>query len=118
MDDDEENEEQKEYGIKKFNRYKNKKEKNNNMNNINKNEGENKNECCIPFISKMEIDLSIKNQFLFLGSGGVWDKVDENEMQQIIMNNKNTEQLCSIIIKNALYRDSKKNISIFAIKLT
>lgn len=88
------------------------------MNKI-KNEGtEEDNLCCIPFISKMEIDLSIKNQFLFLASDGIWDKVDEIEMQQIIINNRDTEQLCSMLIKNALHRDTKDNMSIFSIKLT
>ncbi len=66
----------------------------------------------------MEIDLSIKNQFLFLASDGIWDKIDEIEMQQIIENTKDTEQLCSIIIKNVLQRDTKDNISIFSIKIT
>ena len=101
----------------KYNRFKYRKEKNE-MNKI-KNEGtEEDNLCCIPFISKMEIDLSIKNQFLFLASDGIWDKVDEIEMQQIIINNRDTEQLCSMLIKNALHRDTKDNMSIFSIKLT
>ena len=110
-------EKENEYVYKKYNRFKYRKEKNE-MNKI-KNEGiEKENLCCIPFISKMEIDLSIKNQFLFLASDGIWDKVDEIEMQQIIINNRDTEQLCSMLIKNALYRDTKDNISIFSIKLT
>jgi len=73
---------------------------------------------CVPYIAKMEIDLSIKNQFLFLASDGIWDKVDENEIQELILNMSDTEQLCGTIIKNAIYRDTKDNISIFAIKLT
>ena len=114
MDEDEEIEKDKKYGYKRFNRLKYKKEKI-----INKNEGsEDKLIECIPYIAKMEIDLSIKNQYLFLASDGIWDKVDEEEIQQIIKNIKDTEQLCSIIVKNSLRRDTKDNISVFSIKLT
>ena len=113
FDDDREKENEEKYGYKKY-RLKYKKE-----NNINKNEeSEDKLVDCVPYIAKMEIDLSIKNQFLFLASDGIWDKIDEIEMQQIIENTKDTEQLCSIIIKNVLQRDTKDNISIFSIKIT
>ena len=113
MDEDEEIEKDKKYGFKRFNRLKYKKEKN-----INKNEeSENKLEC-VPYIAKMEIDLNIKNQYLFLASDGIWDKIDEEEIQQIINNINDTEQLCSNIVKNVLHRDTKDNISIFSIKLT
>ena len=104
-------------GRKKY--YKNRNKKYNNSNNNNKNEeSEKKNRHCVPYIAKMEIDLSIKNQFLFLGSDGIWDRVDEDELQYLIESNQDTEQLCSIIVKNVLRRDTTKNISIFAIKLT
>jgi serine/threonine protein phosphatase PrpC len=76
------------------------------------------NNYCVPYIAKMEIDLSVENQFLFMASDGIWDKIDENEIQELIFNNNGTEQLCSTIIKNALYKDTKDNMSIFAIKLT
>jgi hypothetical protein len=39
-------------------------------------------------------------------------------MKELTDNTKDTEQLCSNIVKNALYRDTKDNISIFSIKLT
>ena len=113
LDDDIEKEIEEKYGHKKY-RLKYKKE-----NIINKNEkSEEKLVDCVPYIAKMEIDLSIKNQFLFLASDGIWDKIDEIEMQQIIENTQDTEQLCSIFIKNSLQRDTKDNISIFSIKLT
>ena len=101
------------YGHKKY--YRN---KNIILNNIKNEDSEKKKIYCVPYIAKMEIDLSLKNQFLFLCSDGIWDKFDENEMKQLINNNKDTEQLCSIIVKNVLRRDSKHNISIFSIKLT
>ena len=74
--------------------------------------------CCIPFISKIQIDLKIKNQFLFLASNGVWDKINEKDIQRLIKSNNNSEQLCSIITKKVLYKDSNDNISIFSIRLT
>ena len=74
--------------------------------------------CCIPFISKIQIDLKIKNQFIFLGSNGVWDKINEKDIQQLVKNNNNSEQLCAIITKNVLYKDSPDNISVFSIRLT
>ena len=108
--------EEKEIGFNKFYRNKFKKEYNTNI--YKNDETEEKKICCVPYIAKMEIDLSIKNQFLFLASDGIWDKVDENEIQEMILNISDTEQLCGTIIKNAIYRDTKDNISIFAIKLT
>ena len=113
----EEDEKEMDKGHKKY--FKNKKYNNNINNNNNKNEeSENNNKHCVPYIAKMEIDLSIKNQFLFLGSDGIWDRVDEDELQYLIENNQDTEQLCSIIVKNVLRRDTTKNISIFVIRLT
>ena len=114
LNDDEEREIK--YSYKKYGRFKYKKE----LNSINNKVEESQNKLieCIPYIAKMEIDLNIKNQFLFLASDGIWDKIDESEIQQIIKNNKDTEQLCSIIVKNALLRDTKDNVSIFVIKLT
>ena len=114
LNDDEEREIK--YSYKKYGRFKYKKELNSNNNKVE--ESQNRLIECIPYIAKMEIDLNIKNQFLFLASDGIWDKIDENEIQQIIKNNKDTEQLCSIIVKNVLLRDTKDNVSLFVIKLT
>ena len=116
LNDDEEKEKEIKFSYKKYSRAKYKKD----SNSFNKKFDENENKLieCIPYIAKMEIDLNIKNQFLILASNGIWDKINENEIQQITKNNKDTEQLCSIIVKNVLHRDSKDNISIFVIKLT
>lgn len=78
----------------------------------------NNNFLCIPFISQFEVDLKIKNQFLILASDGIWDFVSEQEIQKMICTNKDSEQLCSIIIKQALFKESSDNISIFVVKLT
>ena len=92
--------------------------KNNNENEEEENENENKGLICEPFISKINIDLNIENQFLILASDGIWDTITEEEIQHIIQNNYDTSKICSITIKNCLRNESWDNMSIFAIKLT
>ena len=69
-------------------------------------------------MTQIEIDQSIKNQFLFLASDGVWDVVSEEEMQQLIKVNNDTKYLSSIIIEKALFKQAWDNLSIFVVKLT
>jgi len=73
---------------------------------------------CEPFLSKIKIDLNIKDQFLILASDGIWDLVTEKEIQQMIEMTTNSEKLCAMIIKKALDKDSWDNMSVFVIKLT
>ena len=92
--------------------------------NINENEEDendienNKGLICEPFISKINIDLNIENQFLILASDGIWDIITEEEIQQIIQKYQDTQQICSIAIKKCLRNEAWDNMSIFAIKLT
>ena len=75
---------------------------------------------CEPFLSKIKIDLNIKNQYIILASDGIWDLISEKEIQLMIKGNNiiNTEKLCALIIKKALDKDSWDNMSVFAIKIT
>ena len=73
---------------------------------------------CEPFVTQIEIDQNINNQFLFLASDGIWDVVSEEEMQQLIKVNNDTEYLSSIIIEKALVKKAWDNLSIFVVKLT
>ena len=73
---------------------------------------------CVPSISKIEVDLNIGNQYLFLASDGIWDVISEKELQQLIKVNNETEHLPAIIIENANIKKAWDNMSIFAIKLT
>ena len=73
---------------------------------------------CEPFLSKIKIDLNIRDQFLILASDGIWDLISEKEIQQMIGITNNSEKLCAMIIKKALDKDSWDNMSVFAIKLT
>ncbi len=93
-----------------------------NKNNINKNKDElsrfRKGVICEPFVSQIEIDQNISNQFLFLASDGIWDVISEEDLQQLIRVNNDTEYLSSIIIEKALFKKAWDNLSIFVIKIT
>jgi serine/threonine protein phosphatase PrpC len=80
--------------------------------------GNNKGLICEPFISKIEIDLSIENQFLILASDGIWDILTEEEVQNIVKKYQDTQKICSIIIKKCLENEAWDNMSVFAVKLT
>ena len=73
---------------------------------------------CDPFITQIEIDQNVDNQFLFLASDGIWDVISEEEMQQLIKVNTDTQYLSSIIIEKALIKQAWDNLSIFVVKLT
>ena len=91
-------------------------------NDIKKNSGElnkfRKGVICEPFITQIEIDQNINNQFLFLASDGVWDVMSEEDIQQLIKINNDTNYLSSIIIEKALFKKAWDNLSIFVVKLT
>ena len=99
--------------------YKNNIENENDENEENEeNNNFNKGLICEPFISKINIDLSIENQYLILASDGIWDTITEEEIQHIIQHHTDTQQIGSIAIKNCLRNEAWDNVSIFAIKLT
>ena len=71
-----------------------------------------------PFLSKIKVDLKIKNQFLIIGSKAIWEFIKEDDMQKMILVNRDTEKLCSLIIKKSLDLGAEDNLSVFVIKLT
>ena len=73
---------------------------------------------CEPFISKINIDLNIENQYLILASDGIWDILSEEEIQNIIKKYQDTQKICSVIIKKCLENEAWDNMSVFAVKLT
>ena len=79
------------------NNIENEEDDNSNSNNYSNNKGL----ICEPFISKINIDLNIENQFLILASDGIWDTITEEEIQNIIQYHNDTQQICSIAIKNS-----------------
>ena len=86
--------------------------------NENEEKNGNKGLICEPFISKMEIDLNIENQFLIIASDGIWDIISEEDIQNIIQKYQDTQKICSIIIKKCLENEAWDNMSVFAVKLT
>ena len=83
-----------------------------------KNNDNNKGLICEPFISKINIDSNIENQFLIIASDGIWDILTEEDMQKIIQKYQDTQKICSIIIKKCLENEAWDNMSVFAVKLT
>jgi len=81
-------------------------------------ENENKGLICEPFISKINIDPNIENQFLIIASDGVWDILTEEDIQKIIQKYQDTQKICSIIIKKCLENEAWDNMSVFSVKLT
>ena len=72
-----------------------------------------------PHVVSKEIDVNVKNQFLILACDGIWDVLSEDDIMQIIMfNNKESGELAKNIMKSALSREAWDNLSIFVIKLT
>ena len=72
-----------------------------------------------PHVISKEIDLNVKNQFLILACDGIWDVLSEDDIMQIIMfNNKESEDLARNIMKSAISKEAWDNLSIFVIKLT
>ena len=90
--------------------YKEENDENNNDNN--------KGLICEPFISKINIDSNIENQFLIIASDGIWDILTEENIQKIIQKYQDTQKICSIIIKKCLENEAWDNMSVFAVKLT
>ena len=71
-----------------------------------------------PYVSKTEVDLNVKNQFLIIACDGIWDLNSENEFQEMIIFDNDTQSLCQKIIKGTLRKDAWDNLSVFCVKLT
>ena len=64
-----------------------------------------------PYISINDIGYDVKN--IVIASDGVWDVVDENCLMSLCRNNrnKNAEDLCKNIVKEAIDKGTKDNVS-------
>ena len=60
--------------------------------------------------------LNHHNKFCVIASDGVWDVIDENLVYQFSQNIKNSDELCNIIISEAINRGSQDNISCIVIE--
>ena len=71
---------------------------------------------CIPDISK-EILSENNSKYIILGSDGVWDVIDENDIINIEKKyGNNCKDFCKKIIKTAIEKKSQDNISCIVIK--
>ena len=82
---------------------------------------------CEPYFFKKEIVTDIKNQFLILASDGIWDIIDEWEINHYIFDICNqiegsgqsiTKKICEKLVNESMHSGGWDNISIFTIKLT
>lgn len=83
---------------------------------------------CEPYIIRKEINMNEKNQFLIIASDGIWDVLNEKDIQEYInLISANyasyedkivTLDICQKLIQVALSRGSWDNLSIFSVKLS
>lgn len=67
----------------------------------------------IPDISVNKLEGNVK--YVVVASDGVWDVVKENELLQLSKNRKNAEGFCKDLVKLAIDKDTKDNVSCIVI---
>lgn len=67
----------------------------------------------IPDISVNKLEGNVK--YVVVASDGVWDVVKENELLQLSKNKKNAEGFCKDLVKLAIDKDTKDNVSCIVI---
>jgi protein phosphatase 1L len=67
----------------------------------------------IPDISVNKLEENVK--YVVVASDGVWDVVKENELLQLSKNRKNAEGFCKDLVKLAIDKDTKDNVSCIVI---
>lgn len=71
--------------------------------------------CPLPFVSKNIIQE--EDKYLVIASDGVWDVVDLELAHQLSTESSNADELCKILVKNAMSLGSIDNISCITIRL-
>lgn len=69
----------------------------------------------IPHITRTE--LTPNDKYLIIATDGIWDVFEDDDVYQLSLNAKNSDDLCKTIIRNALAKGSMDNLSCFVIKL-
>ena len=69
----------------------------------------------LPDISVNKLEGNEK--YIVVASDGVWDVVDENEIMKLCKNKKNAEGLCKDLVKLAIDKNTKDNVSCIVISL-
>lgn len=70
---------------------------------------------CEPHVNKIEINKGCK--YVIIASDGVWDVVEDIEAYTLSLSANNSLDLCRTIVKRAIEKGSKDNISCFVIKM-
>jgi serine/threonine protein phosphatase PrpC len=61
--------------------------------------------------------ISDKDRYIVMGSDGVWDALDDDEVFRLSLTCNNADDFCNIIVKTALEKGSRDNISAITIKI-
>jgi serine/threonine protein phosphatase PrpC len=69
----------------------------------------------VPHVYKMEITNDCKN--LIIASDGIWDVINESELNDLMLESINSKDLCDKIMNLTVERGSMDNLSCFVIKL-
>ena len=67
----------------------------------------------VPYISVNKIEYNVK--YVVIASDGVWDVVDENSVLNMSKMNKNAEKFCKDLVKLAIEKETKDNVSCIVI---
>ena len=67
----------------------------------------------IPDISENKLERNIK--YIVIASDGVWDVVGENDLMNLSKNRKNADGFCKDLVKLAIDKDTKDNVSCIVI---
>jgi protein phosphatase 1L len=68
-----------------------------------------------PNIFQKELDK--EDKFVLMASDGVWDVISDTEVLELYSKNQNSEEYAENIVKIAVQKGSRDNISCLAIKL-
>ena len=70
---------------------------------------------CTPHVTKRSINKDCK--YVIVATDGIWDVLDDLDVYKLSLSTENSKNLCDDIIKNALEKKSRDNLSCFVIKL-
>jgi serine/threonine protein phosphatase PrpC len=70
---------------------------------------------CTPHVTKLCINKDCK--YVIVATDGIWDALDDLDVYKLSLSTENSKNLCDDIIKNALEKKSRDNLSCFVIKL-
>ena len=67
-----------------------------------------------PYVTK--ITLQNYDKYLVIASDGIWDEVSDQDSINLCSDDKNTKEIANSLVKTALDRGSKDNISVIVLR--